>query len=382
MRSRKIVIFPAPQFVILLHCQQGLCYAYAKLINRQTEFFMPSPNTLGDPRSGRDRRVPTKTRAFKHGHIDPVTSHKRPLLTVGNVLLLIVGVGFGMYATGNLPQLDAFFDHADQVGKAHNNAVVNTLITYGTIIFGAVLVALFCLMVFLFFNSRRRTHVDGKGWHKVTNASAERRSRERRATANMPSHVMPLGKERPTTDNVSTPIVAKTEPVAPAITAAMSQPVDPAKPETATPAPDAAKAEAIAAAAKAEAAIATTPAGPPSFVRAPKLKVEAAAPTSVTVAKPEPVVAPIVTAAPPANMKTEQVASLPTAPKPVDTSLLSAKAATAKVEAAVAEAKAIAARAEATMANAKLEALIATAKAEAAAAEARIAAAKATSLTP
>jgi hypothetical protein len=229
---------------------------------------MSSPSTPGDPRSGRDRRVPTRPRAFKHGHIDPVTNHRRPLLTIGNILLLITGVGFGMYATGNLPQLDAFFNHADQVGKEHNNAVVGTLITYGTIIFGAVLVTLFSLMVFLFFNARRRQHVDGKGWHKIANVPAERRSRNRRATADMPSLIMPLGKERPnrntTSANVPAPIVTTT---------ATSQPITPPKLDTATPEPNAAKAEAIAAAAKAEAAIATTPVDPPSFVRAPKLTI-------------------------------------------------------------------------------------------------------------
>jgi hypothetical protein len=305
---------------------------------------MSVPGTPGDPRTGRDRRVPAKARTFKHGTVDPVTNHRRPLLTIGNLILLVIMVGFGMYATGNLPQLDAFFDHVNNYGREHNNLVVNSIITYGAFLFGALVLALVVWMVFLFVNANRRSHSDPKGWHKVANLPPERRKSARR-TVDLPSMVMPVGKERPVT-SAATP-----KPAAPAPAAlAKPAPIQAAK-------PDSAKAAAMAAAAQAEAALADAPADLPSFVlplgKAPKQNAE---------------------------VPTPPIAATPTVAPAADTSALAAAAAAAKAEAAIAAAKAAAAKAEAAMAAAKAEAAIATAKAEAAAAEAAIAAAKAATL--
>jgi hypothetical protein len=344
---------------------------------------MSSSGSIGDPRTGRDRRVPTKTRTFKDGTLDPITEHRRPLLTWGNAILLAVMVGFGLYATGNFPQLDAFFDNLDKQARGRNDVVVHTLITYGTFLFGAVIFAVFCLFVFLFINSRRRQLSDPKGWHKVADRAPERRQRDRRE--DLPSMVMPIGKERPnrrTTDSpATTPVAAKVE--TPAL-ATSPQPATPAQavapqatakeaPPVAAP-PNSAKAAAIAAAAKAEAELDATPADLPSFVMPlGKTKKPQAPPSPIEIAKiaATPNTVPVSVAAP-ATSTPEPTPAAATTP---DTSTLAAAAASAKVDAAIAAAKAAAAKAEAAMAAAKAEAAIAEAAMAAAQAEAK-------SLTP
>ena len=293
---------------------------------------MSSPILPEDPRTGRDRRVVTRRRTFKDGTVDPVIEHRRPLLTWGNAILLVIMVGFALYATGNLPQLDAFFDHLNNIGRSHNNAAVSTLIAVGPYLFGALVLAVFGLFVFLFINSSRRQHSDPKGWEKTVDLPPNRRSRISRRIADLPSMIMPIGKDRRSPGGrvptpATTPAVAKT-----------------AAPAAATTAPDPIKAAAIAAAARAEAALETTPADLPSFVR----------PAGKTF-NPTPAISP---EPPPAEPQTNA-------------------ATIAKLEAALATAKAAAAKAEATIAAAKAEAAIAAAKSEAAAAEAALAAAKA-----
>jgi hypothetical protein len=276
---------------------------------------MPSPVSSEDPRTGRDRRVVTKRRTFKHGTVDPVINHRRPLFTWGNAILVAIMVGFALYATGNLPQLDAFFDHLNQIGRSHNNTVVSTLITIGPYLFCAVILAVFGLFVFLFINSSRREHSDPKGWHKVANARPERRHISHRL-ADLPSMVMPLGKKRPGV-KVSTP--AATPAVAKAAEPAVAAPAPvPAATVTPTPSPDPIKAAAIAAAAKAEAALKTAPADLPSFVR----------PLGKTV-PPKP-------SAPPVAARQDTA----TATAKLEADLAAAKAATARAEAAIAAAKA------------------------------------------
>jgi len=301
---------------------------------------MSSPTSSEDPRAGRDRRVVTRRRTFKHGTLDPVIEHNRPLLTWGNAILAILLIGFALYATGNLPQLDAFFVHLDQIGRSHNNTAVSTIIAAAPYLFGGLVLAAICLFIFLFVNSSRRQHSDPKGWHKVADAPPHRRI-SRRIT-DLPSMVMPIGKHRPgTKTHTPTPAVAKT----PAISVPSPAPaaaVPDAKP--ATPSTDPIKAAAIAAAARAEAELETATPDLPSFVR-PLGK--------------GPVLPP---SAPP--------------PPAVDAPQNTA-ANTAKLEAALAAAKAATAKAEAAIATAKLEAALAAAKSEAAAAEAALAAAKA-----
>jgi hypothetical protein len=305
---------------------------------------MPSPGTPEDPRSGRDRRVVTKRRTFKHGTLDPVSEHRRPLFTWGNAILVIIMIGFALYATGNLPQLDAFFDHLNDVGRSHNNAVVGAIITYGPYLFGAVVLAVVALFVFLFINSSRRQHSDPKGWHKVADAPPERRRISRRLQ-DLPSMVMPIGKTRPGAKaNLATPATPPTVPQTATPIARTPTPV--AATAIATPSPDPIKAAAIAAAAKAEAALQTNPVDLPSFVR------------------------PLGKTAPPAS-------PAPPAAAPQD----NAAAATAKLEATLAAAKAATAKAEAAIATAKAEAALAAAKLQAAEAEAALAAAKANAIT-
>ena len=313
---------------------------------------MPSPGSSEDPRTGRDRRVVTKRRTFKHGTLDPVTEHRRPLLTWGNAILVAIMVGFALYATGNLPQLDAFFNHLDQVGRSHNNTVVSTLIAVGPYLFCAVILAVFGIFVFLFINSRRRQHSDPKGWHKVANARPERRHISRRL-ADLPSMIMPIGKTRPG---------AKATPATPAAPQTTTPIAATATPVTATvtpsPVPDPIKAAAIAAAAKAEAALKTAPADLPSFVR-PLGK------------------GPV----PKAPASPAQATAVPTIAAPATTTPPAATEATAKLEADLAAAKAATARAEAAIATAKAEAALAAAKLQAAEAEAALAAAKAKAIS-
>ena len=297
---------------------------------------MSSPSSSQDPRTGRDRRIVTRRRTFKSDTVDPVIEHRRPLLTWGNAILAALLIGFALYATGNLPQLDAFFVHIDQIGRSHNNAAVSTIIAIAPYLFGGLVLAAICLFVFLFVNSSRRQHSDPKGWEKTVDLPPNRRSISRRM-ADLPSMIMPIGKDRRSPGGrVPTPAATPAVPQTPA---------PKATPTPAATSPNPAKAAAIAAAARAEAALETTPADLPSFVR----------PLGKGPVAPPP-------AAPPA----------PAVAAPQNTA-----ANTAKLEAALAAAKAAAAKAEADIAAAKLEAALAAAKSEAAAAEAALAAAKA-----
>ena len=346
---------------------------------------MSSSGSIGDPRTGRDRRVPTKARTFKDGTLDPITEHRRPLLTWGNAILLAVMVGFGLYATGNFPQLDAFFDNLDKQARGRNDVVVHTLITYGSFLFGAVILAVFGLFVFLFINSRRRQLSDPKGWHKVADRAPERRQRDRRE--DLPSMVMPIGKERPnrrTSDSPpKAPVAAKAETPAPATSPQTATPTQAVAPQAtakeATPAapitaPNSAKAAAIAAAAKAEAELDATPADLPSFVMPlGKTKKPQATPSPIEIAKiaATPDNIPVSLAAPAASTPAPAAEPTPPAATTTDTSTLAAAAAAAKVDAAIAAAKAATAKAEAAMAAAKAEAAIAEAAMAAAQAEAK-----------
>jgi len=309
---------------------------------------MSTSGSTGDPRTGRDRRVPTKARTFKHGTVDPVIEHRRPLLTWGNAILVAIMIGFGLYATGNLPQLDAFFDHLNEIGRAHNNVVVGTLITYGSYLFGAVILAVFALFLFLFINTRRRRLSDPKGWHKVVDAPPDRRHRDRR-TEDLPSLIMPLGKERPSrraTDGrpAVAPVTAKADSTMPA----------------STPVPNSARAEALAAAAKAEAAMDAASPDLPSFVMPAGKAIRTAQPA--TPAEPAKVLA----------VQDNAPATVPAAAEKADAAALAAAAtaAAAKLEAAMSAAKAAAAKAEAAIAAAKAEAAVAEAAMAAAKAEA------------
>jgi len=337
---------------------------------------MSSSGSIGDPRTGRDRRVPAKARTFKDGTVDPITQHRRPLLTWGNAILLAVMVGFGLYATGNFPQLDAFFDNLDKQARGRNDVVVHALITYGTFLFGAVIFAVFCLFVFLFVNSRRRQLSDPKGWHKVADRAPERRQRDRRE--DLPSMVMPIGKERPnrrTTDSPArTPVVAKAEAVAPPTVAKEATPVTaPATPSTpVAAAPGSAKAAAIAAAAKAEAELNAAPADLPSFVMPlGKTKKPQASPSPIEIAQIAATPNTVSVSAAARSTPFPTTESVPATLTATDTSTLATAAAAAKVDAAIAAAKAAAAKAEAAMAAARAEAAIAEAAMAAAQAEAK-----------
>jgi len=311
---------------------------------------MPTPGSLGDPRTGRDRRVPTRARTFKDGAVDPIIQHRRPLLTWGNLILLGIMIGYGLYATGHLPQLDEFFDRLNDAGRAHNNVVVGTLIAYGPFLFAAVILAVFGLFVFLFVNTRRRRLSDPKGWHKLVDAPPERRQHDRRS--DLPSMVMPLGKDRPNRRSTDIPTPAAAIPAPALITAAAAQDAI-----SASASPNSAKAEAIAAAAKAEAALNATPPDLPSFVMPLGKAKKVAEPTQspvepakiVAASSDAPVVVPSVTE------KTE-AAAIAAATAKVEATMAAAKAAAAKAEAAIAAAKAEAAVAEAAMAAAKAEA--------------------------
>jgi len=371
-----------------------------------------SNNALGDPRSGRDRRVPTRKHAFERGTLDPITTNKRPLFTIGNGILLVAIIGYGMYATGNLPQLDAFFDNADKYGKQHNSTVVNGLLTYGTYLFFGVIAILVGLILFSFVNAHNRHVTDRRADEAEDRRRADRRSQPRELREDMPSLVMPLGKERPTrrqTDNKPTPVpVAATPaavmpraeekpiaaaptpaPMAPAPTPAATPVASPAVAATpaATPVPSlfatsdksAAKAEAIAAAAQAQEAADNGPTDPSSFVPMPgkeRLKLATDIPATPAVAIEADKPAAVLDAAPVASQITVADA------KPSsDTSALNPTSSNILAEAAIAQAKAIALKAEAAIAVANAQAAIAQAKAEVAIAEAAAAAAKAASLT-
>jgi len=349
---------------------------------------MSSSGSIGDPRTGRDRRVPTKARTFKDGAIDPIIEKRRPLLTWGNAILLAIMVSYGLYATGNLPQLDAFFDSLDKKARGRNDLVVHSLIAYGPYLFGAVIFAVFGLFVFLFINSRRRQLSDPKGWDKIADRAPERRQRDRR-TEDLPSMVMPIGKERPGRRATDTPreapVAAKTasapaaEPAAATKEASAVAPA-PAPAAAVEAAPNSAKAAALAAAAKAEAALEAAPADLPSFVMplGKVKKTSAPPPAEIASVAATPDSVPIVSAPPAAAAVTLPVPAVTAEPTATnDTPSLSASAASAKVEAAIAAAKAAAAKAEATVAMAKAEAAMAAAKAETAIAEAAMAAAKA-----
>src|ERR1700761_5714242 len=119
-----------------------------------------STNFPGDPRSGRDRRIPTRQHAFERGTLDPISTNKRPLFTIGNGILLLAIVAYGLYATGHLPQLDAFFDNADKYGKAHNSTVVNGFLTSGPYVFFGIIGLLASLIIFSFVNAHRRNHTE------------------------------------------------------------------------------------------------------------------------------------------------------------------------------------------------------------------------------
>ncbi|MEO6924196.1 MAG: hypothetical protein ABI142_10255, partial [Bryocella sp.] len=190
---------------------------------------MPS-NSLGDPHSGKDRHVPTRVHAFERNTIDPISTYRRPLFTVGNGLLLVAIIGYGMFATGNLPQLDAFFDSADRYGKAHNSTVVNGLLTYGAYLFFAVIAVLVGLILFAFVNAYRRNITD-----RDADEIAERRRGPRRNSPpaeGLPSLIMPLGKERPdrrhAEQQTAEPAAATTTPnVASSVIAAVSAEAEP-----------------------------------------------------------------------------------------------------------------------------------------------------------
>jgi hypothetical protein len=244
---------------------------------------MSSPNFAGDPRAGRNHHLPSRNRTFKDGEVDPVIATKRPLFTVGNAVLLVIGVGFGMYATGNLPQLDTFFDHLDAVGKANNNAVVSTMITYGSVIVGVVVLGIFGLMMFAFVNAYRRRASDPKGWRKAAKAGPQPRKVDRQ-TADLPSLILPLTKARPQdalanapatpVDTTARPLPSPT-PIAGVAVSTQPAPVakiEPQTPAAATPPaaqaikPTAAKLAAMEAAAKAQAAADAKSDDKPSFV--------------------------------------------------------------------------------------------------------------------
>jgi len=378
---------------------------------------MPSSGSSGDPSAARHVRRPSRTRTFQHGTLDPVIEMKRPLLTWGNAVLLAIMVGYGLYATGNLPQLDAFLDNLNNKGRAHNDVVVGSIIRYG---FGIVVTVAFLLLswfVFLYFNSRARQHADEQAWDKEAPAPRPMRKAEPDKAIvpdeDAPSLVMPLHKA------IKAEPVVVAAPAAPVAIAAVAAPavqpaapvaeatvpaeleaakLEAAKPENIAPGfakpvpkPDAAgstppinalKAAAIAAAAKAEAIAADAPADLPSFVpplgKVAKHK-KIATPTPVTDAiPPHPAVValtpPPAAVTPPVPTKID--AAPPAPPKPDATNLDTAVAA-AKNDAAIATAKAEAAIAEAKAATARAEAAMATAKAEAAVAEAALAAARA-----
>jgi hypothetical protein len=365
-----------------------------------------SSNTPVQPRAVREGKSPTRTRTFQDGKVDPIITNKRPLLTIGNGVLLFVGVGYGMYATGHLPQLDAFFNHMDDVGKAHNSTVVNALITYGSFLFGGVLLVLFGLMIFAFVNAHRRRESDPSGWEKTANQPPQRTKAERRVAEDLPSMIMPIGKERPNRRAAETPAAGKapaavaaeaipsTAPantplpallsVAPVVgapvvgapvvgEAAMPSPSAPVAAAQAAPvATSPAKLAAMKAAAKAEAAADSAPPDLPSFVQPFGKRPKPA--TKMMKTAEVPAVAP-------AEIPLVKEASAPTV---LLSSTAQAEAQTvalnAKAEAAIASARAATLKAEAAVATARAEAAVAIAKAEAAVAEATIAAAKAEAL--
>ena len=153
---------------------------------------MPNHPSLGDP-TARGSQKPSVKRTFQPGKVDPIIEKRRPVLTIGTVILLAFMVAFGLYATGNLPQLDAAFDTIQLYGRSHNDTVVHAIITYGPAIFGAVIVFFSSWILFLYINSRRRRLSDPKGWHKAAKNPPERR-RTIRTPNDPPSLVHPLGK--------------------------------------------------------------------------------------------------------------------------------------------------------------------------------------------
>ena len=153
---------------------------------------MPKHPSLSDP-TARGSQRPSVKRTFQPGKVDPTIEKRRPVLTIGTVILLAFMAAFGLYATGNLPQLDAAFDSIQLYGRSHNDVVANAIITYGPAIFGAVVLFFASWILFLYINSRRRRLSDPKGWHKAAKNPPERR-RTVRSPDDPPSLVHPLGK--------------------------------------------------------------------------------------------------------------------------------------------------------------------------------------------
>jgi len=116
---------------------------------------MPNHPSLGDP-TARGSQKPSVKRTFQPGKVDPILEKRLPVLTIGTVILLAFMVAFGLYATGNLPQLDAAFDSIQLYSHSHNDAIVAAIITYAPSIFGTF-IGLFCIwLLFLSINNRRR----------------------------------------------------------------------------------------------------------------------------------------------------------------------------------------------------------------------------------
>jgi hypothetical protein len=197
---------------------------------------MPKHPSLGDP-TARGSQKPSVKRTFQPGKIDPIIEKRRPVLTIGTIILLAFMAAFGLYATGNLPQLDAAFDSIQFYGRSHNDTVVNAIIAYGPAILGAFVVVCSSWILFLYINSLRRRLSDPKGWHKAAKNPPERRHTVR-SPNDPPSLIHPLGKVpmRRATDVPQTATAATTDA---ALIPAASTPTTPPPSEQIHPATDA-----------------------------------------------------------------------------------------------------------------------------------------------
>jgi hypothetical protein len=89
---------------------------------------------ITDPSTRQVRRPHTSFRQF-----DPPSARKRPFFTAGNAIVVIVVLLFALYATGNFPQLDAFFRGLHSNLRSHNDVIVGTILQYGPFLFFAAL---------------------------------------------------------------------------------------------------------------------------------------------------------------------------------------------------------------------------------------------------
>lgn len=124
---------------------------------------MPSFEPFHDPRPPVVRRPIRAVRP--NPHTDPVVPARRPILTAGNCILAIIMLTFGLYARGNLPQLDQAFNGLHSSLQSRNDAVVKTTLHFGPLLLlGFILLLLLTFSVLRFLVRPPRVSED-MDWH-------------------------------------------------------------------------------------------------------------------------------------------------------------------------------------------------------------------------